>query len=94
MTDDKHKAGADGIPQDGVSSYPATDQQMATYRQAHDALAQFSAPILIRSDDSHARLYVASFDGTGNDAVKDPEHRTNVWKIHEAITQGGDSRRS
>lgn len=94
MTDDKHKAGADGIPQDGVSSYPATDQQMATYRQAHDALAQFSAPILIRSDDPHARLYVASFDGTGNDAVKDPEHRTHVWKIHEAITQGGDSRRS
>lgn len=92
MTGEKHSAAADGLPEDGVSSYPASDQQMATYRQAHDALAQFSAPILIRSDDPHARLYVASFDGTGNDAIKDPEHRTNVSKIHDAITQGNDPR--
>jgi hypothetical protein len=92
MASEKHKVDADGLLDDGVSSYPATEQQMATYRQAREELSRFEAPLLIRSDDPHARLYVASFDGTGNDAETDPEHRTNVSRIHEAIKQNGDPR--
>jgi Uncharacterized alpha/beta hydrolase domain (DUF2235) len=92
MTGEKHKAGADGILEDGVSYYPATAAQLDAYRQAQIALANFSAPILLRSNDPHARLFVASFDGTGNDAIHDPAHRTNISRIDNAIKENGDSR--
>ena len=92
MNEEKHKNGHDGVLEDGVSYYPASDAQMRSYQQAQSALSAFNAPILIRSDDPHARLFVASFDGTGNDAINDPEHRTNVFRINDAINRNGDAR--
>jgi len=73
--------------EDGVSSYPATEQQMRTYPAARQALAQFQAPVLVHAGNPHARLYVACFDGTGNDVNKDPAHATNVAKIYKQILE-------
>lgn len=73
----------DRPPRDDVSSYPADTRQMQTYRDATEALAQLQAPVLIHADNPHERLFVASFDGTGNSKYKDPEHETNVGKISD-----------
>jgi peptidoglycan hydrolase-like protein with peptidoglycan-binding domain len=37
---------------------------------------------MFNSSDPHSRLYIANFDGTGNDLWADPEHATNVGKLH------------
>ena len=77
--------GADGILNDDVSSYPADQQKMRTYANAREKLSQFQAPVLVHAGNPHERLYVACFDGTGNDAVKDPAHATNVAGIYDQI---------
>jgi hypothetical protein len=77
--------GADGVLNDDVSSYPATGQQMQSYWAARQQLAQFEVPVLVHAGDPHERLYVACFDGTGNDGYKDPAHATNVFRISEQI---------
>ena len=83
MSDEKHKSGKDGLLEDGVSYYPADARQMQTYADASDALARFQAPVLIHADNPHERLFVAAFDGTGNDKDKDPNHATNVARIND-----------
>ncbi|HEX7816620.1 phospholipase effector Tle1 domain-containing protein [Dyella sp.] len=85
-----HKPGTDGHLEDGVSYYPASQAQMQTYATAQAQLANFQAPILYKSEDPHSRLYIASFDGTGNDANKDPEHRTNVSRLSDQVKQNND----
>lgn len=92
MSDEKHKMGKDGVLEDGVTYYPAGSRQLETYTDAENTLAQFQAPILIHSDSPHQRLFVAAFDGTGNDKNKDPEHATNVAKINDQIESLGDDR--
>jgi hypothetical protein len=74
-----------GMRRDDVSSYPATEQQIQTYRDAMQALDEFQVPVLIHADNPHERLFVASFDGTGNSKYKDPEHETNVGKISDQV---------
>lgn len=75
----------DGLRNDGVSFYSADAQRLQSYVVAEQQLAQFQAPMLIHADNPHERLYVAAFDGTGNDKVKDPQHETNVGKINDQI---------
>ncbi|RRU11961.1 DUF2235 domain-containing protein [Stenotrophomonas sp. 278] len=70
---------------DDVAFYSASDAQLRTYQDASDSLARLKVPQLVDSTDPHARLYVAAFDGTGNDAAKDPLHATNVSRIDEQI---------
>ncbi|MGH8154020.1 MAG: T6SS phospholipase effector Tle1-like catalytic domain-containing protein [Rhodanobacteraceae bacterium] len=41
--------------------------------------------MFIHANNPHEYLYVASFDGTGNDKLKDPEHETNVAKVDDQI---------
>jgi hypothetical protein len=76
---------------DGVSTYPASRSDLQLFRDASDALAEFKAPIFLHSDNPHERLYVAAFDGTGNDKFKDPLHATNVAKIDDQLAQLVDS---
>jgi hypothetical protein len=40
---------------------------------------------MFEASNLHARLYVANFDGTGNDKEKDPEHATNVAVLHDKL---------
>lgn len=75
----------DRTPKDDVSSYPADARQMQTYRDAAEMLAQFQAPALVHADHPHERLFVASFDGTGNSKYKDPEHETSIGKIDDQV---------
>ena len=71
---------------DGVSTYPADASDLDSYRQASEALARMPAPELVSADNPHERLFVASFDGTGNSMYKDaPENHTNVADIYKQI---------
>jgi len=87
MGKDKHKLGDDGILEDGVSTYPADAAKLRTYETASQQLADFKAPVLLQSNDPHQRVFVAAFDGTGNDMLGDPEHATNVAKINQQIQE-------
>ena len=80
-----HKPEKDGLLADGVSYYAADQAQLDSYRQAAGQLGRFSAPVLIELDKPNQRMFVAAFDGTGNDADKDPEHATNVAKFRDQI---------
>jgi hypothetical protein len=96
MTDtgskEKHKTGTDGVLEDGVSYYAADSQKLQSYQTASRQLSQFQVPVLFREENVHDRLYVAAFDGTGNDKNKDPAHATNVAKIEGQITALDDKR--
>jgi len=71
---------------DGVKTYPASADDLATYESARRELAQFRAPVLVGSERPNDRLFVAAFDGTGNSHLRDaPEHRTNVARIYEQV---------
>lgn len=87
---EKHKQQADGILSDGTSFYPADSTRLEMYDAAHEQLARFDAPVMVRAGAPHQYLFVAGMDGTGNDAVADPEHKTNVAKIVQQISQGAD----
>lgn len=51
------------------------------------ALSHFQAPVFVHQANPHEYLYVACFDGTGNDKNKDGVHETNVGKISDQIFQ-------
>ncbi|MEO8810230.1 MAG: DUF2235 domain-containing protein [Rhodanobacter sp.] len=87
---EEHKLEKDGIRNDGVSYYEANAQQLQSYVDAAEALSRFQTPVLVHANNVHDRLYVAAFDGTGNDVYKDPEHATNVAKIHKQIFDAGN----
>lgn len=87
-----HKRAKDGLLDDGVYMRSAAAHDMRTYDVAKEALEDFRAPILLDRDNPRQRLYVAAFDGTGNDADQDPEHATNIAKIRDQIEQRGEGR--
>lgn len=71
---------------DGVSTIPATEADLASFPDASRQLETFSAPVLHDSSRSNDRLFVASFDGTGNSMLRDaPENHTNVAFIHGQV---------
>src|SRR6185312_5805614 len=89
------KIDPDGIRSDGVSYYEADAKQLGSYVDAGNALSQFSVSVLIHSNNPHEYLYIAAFDGTGNDKLKAAEHETNVAKIDdqiEALRRAGNKR--
>lgn len=77
----------DGLPKDDVSSYPASAIDMQRYVGASRALSEFQAPVFVHEDNPHEYLYVACFDGTGNDKNKDPLHETNVGRMSDQVTE-------
>lgn len=81
------KLDPDGIQSDGVPHYLADAARLQSYSDAREALSRFEVPVFIHADNPHEYLYVASFDGTGNDKYKDPAHETNVGKIDGRIQE-------
>ncbi|UUF00335.1 DUF2235 domain-containing protein [Xanthomonas hortorum pv. pelargonii] len=71
---------------DGVTTYPADKKDVASYADASKALSAQATPIMVDPTKPHSRLFVAAFDGTGNNPYKDaPEHRTNVAEAYLQI---------
>lgn len=87
-----HKLDRDGILKDGASFHEANAEDMQLYETAKQALTQHRSPIFLGSNNPHQRLYVAAFDGTGNDADKNPEHATNIADIRWQIEEFGNPR--
>lgn len=83
MGTESHGPGRDGFLDDGVSNYPASAEDLARFEEASDALADFKSPRLKTGPNS--RLFIAAFDGTGNDAIRDPEHATNIGTFRDQI---------
>ncbi|MFC4765390.1 phospholipase effector Tle1 domain-containing protein [Dyella koreensis] len=75
----------DGLPSDGVGHDVASPEQLAKFDEARETLSRFRTPILVHADNPHERLFIAAFDGTGNDKFADPTHATNVAKISDQI---------
>ncbi|MBS7456377.1 T6SS phospholipase effector Tle1-like catalytic domain-containing protein [Coralloluteibacterium stylophorae] len=77
---------------DGVSTVPATAEDLETYARASQELAAFRSPVLVSDARPHERLYLAAFDGTGNSMLHDePERHTNVARIYQQVEQLNDS---
>lgn len=70
---------------DGVSLVAADASHLRSYEEASDALARFKVPRLSEPENPHERLFIAFFDGTGNDFRKDPAHATNVAQIFKQL---------
>lgn len=84
----------DGILHDGVSYDPAASH-LSVYADDREKLAPFQEPVLLHANNPHERLYIAAFDGTGNDKFHDPEHETNVGLVSDqigALKLAGDPR--
>ncbi len=84
--DHGNKVDPDGVRNDGVPYYEASTEQLQSYADAGASLARFHVPVLIHANNPHEYLFVASFDGTGNDKFKDPAHQTNIARIDDQIT--------
>jgi hypothetical protein len=71
---------------DGVDVAIASAEKLASYEKAAKEISQFEPPRLHDTrTDPHSRLFVALFDGTGNDVVKDPQHASNVGLLKKQI---------
>lgn len=84
------KLDKDGIRNDGVPYYEVDARRLQSYVDAADALSYSRVPVMVHSNSPHEHLYVAAFDGTGNDFHKDPEHATNVAKIYKQVIDAGN----
>ena len=75
---------------DGVDAAQASEAQLAGYARAAEKIQSFDAPRVFDRNDPKARLFVALFDGTGNDVIKDPQHITNVGRLKKQVEDLGD----
>ncbi|MFZ6776739.1 phospholipase effector Tle1 domain-containing protein [Undibacterium sp. Ji83W] len=76
---------SDPVKSDGVDVTQATPAQLATYTKAETEINAFKVPQLYDSKDPNSRVFVALFDGTGNDAIHDPKHITNVGLLKDQV---------
>ena len=82
MGRDSNKGGNGDGKSDGIEIYPATPEDLRSYRDANADLAQMRVPQLVSEDHPNRRLFVAVMDGTGNDMHNDPvANRTGVARI-------------
>src|SRR5688500_97739 len=74
-----------GRKPDGVGTIPTNASDLETYEAAHRDMSQMQIPVLYRSDNSNSYLYVASFDGSGQDVRREGEVPTNVGVIQQQV---------
>jgi hypothetical protein len=71
----------------GGASRPVTQAELGLYEQAQALQARQQVPVLQRTDNPHEHLFVALFDGTGQD-VNDPKQlASNVGVLKEQVYQ-------
>jgi Uncharacterized alpha/beta hydrolase domain (DUF2235)/Putative peptidoglycan binding domain len=87
---EKHKRDIKGRLQDGVRTDPVTAADRKAYASAAREVGGLSVPRMFNSSDPHSRFFIANFDGTGNDLWKDPEHATNVGKLHLQLAEASN----
>lgn len=75
---------------DDVQVDPLSRQGLEGYAQARAQLARFEVPRLVGADQPHRRMFVANFDGTGNDKFADPKHITNIGLIEDQLFASKD----
>lgn len=66
------------IKSNGVDVVAATAQQLASFITANQKLNAFKIDKIFDSKDENARVFFALFDGTGNDAIADPQNISNI----------------
>ena len=86
---EKHKRDIKGRLRDDVRTDPVAAADRKAYTKAAQEVGDLSVPRMFNSSDPHSRFYIANFDGTGNDLWKDPEHATNVGKLHLQLAVTG-----
>lgn len=84
---EKHKRDTKGRLLDDVRTDPMTAANRKAYASAAREVGDLSVPRMFNSSDPHSRFFIANFDGTGNDLWKDPEHATNVGKLHLQLAE-------
>ncbi|PBJ84175.1 hypothetical protein CMZ84_07000 [Lysobacteraceae bacterium NML93-0399] len=67
---------------DGVRADVVTASQLESFEEVERALAGFAVPLLLDEAAVEQRLFVASFDGTGN-SKRDPAKFTNIALVDE-----------
>ena len=72
---------------DRVSRYAADPHDLETYARAESALSDMRVPVLHDGRSPASRLFVAYFDGTGNDATRSDKGLTNVAQLHAATVE-------
>lgn len=74
------------ITKGGVDTDPVTEQDRDAYRQAQLQLDKMQIPVLLPTDNPHARLYIAALDGTGNSLFNDEsENWSAVARIYDQV---------
>lgn len=69
----------------GVGTIAAIDVDLETYDAAFRDVSKMRVPVLYRNDNPNSYIYIASFDGSGQDLRRPGEVPTNVGVIHEQI---------
>jgi hypothetical protein len=77
---------------DSVDAVYSGKDVLRSFDDGKEVLSELYVPRLFDTSDAHQRLFVANFDGTGNDAVNDPEHITNVGRFDAHLMEIADPR--
>lgn len=76
---------------DGVSRSAADDRHLQTFDEANRKLASMEVPVL-HDGRPDSRMFLAFFDGTGNDAGNPALGKTNVALLHQAAKEAARER--
>ncbi|UPG85729.1 DUF2235 domain-containing protein [Luteibacter aegosomatis] len=85
---EKHKKDGQGRLTDGVDSHPISNADREAYDEVAKQLSSLNTPKFLTREDRNQRLFIADFDGTGNDIDGDPMHGTNVGLIYDQFRRG------
>lgn len=67
---------------DGVSSFPASEADLALFEQGKVLVTHQPRPLLLTASDSNQRTFFANFDGSGQDMHRPGVVATNVGALH------------
>ena len=74
---------------DGVRAEPADSDDLESYDRAVNSLSSVRAPVLVGKGAAHLKLFIAAFDGTGNDMEQDVAE-TNVGRVVEELAASAE----
>lgn len=75
---------------DGVSSYPASEADLALYEAGRQLLARQPKPVLLEGSDPDRRMFFANFDGSGQDMHRPGAIPTNIGSLHADLLRAID----